>query len=81
MFVAVILADSKTKLVIPISWIYSLDIVQIFNRGVSHSKNHKIFYHKNKNTEPNFRLRVRNIFDENVHACYHAKILNGFGKE
>lgn len=80
MFAVVLLKESKTKLVIPISWIYSLDIVQIFNRGVSHTKNHKIFYYKDKKTEPNFRLPIRIIFDENVHACYIAKILHGLGK-
>lgn len=80
MFVACILIESKEKVVIPISWFASLDIVQIFNIGKVRAKVHKIFYFKDKSVDPNFRLPLRIDFDENVRACYNANILFGFRK-
>lgn len=69
MFVAIILTESKVKVVIPISWFASIDIVQIFNIGKVRGKVHK-----------NFRLPLRSEFDEDVRACYNTNIFYGFGK-
>lgn len=80
MFVACILTESKVKVVIPISWFASLDIVQIFNIGKVRGKVHKIFYFKDKSVDPNFRLSLKSEFDEDVRACYSANVLYGFRK-
>lgn len=80
MFVACILLPSKEKVVVPISWFSSFDLVQIFNRGKNSAKVHKIFYYKDKSVDPNFRLPVRRDFDENVRACYNANALFAFRK-
>lgn len=57
------------------TWVHSLDIVQIFNRGISNSKNHLVYYSQDKNDDPNFKLPIRDFFDENdQRGCYYAKI-------
>lgn len=80
MFVACILIESKEKVVIPVSWFASLDIVQIFNIGKVRGKVHKIFYFKDKSVDPNFRLPLQREFNEEVCACYEANVLYAFRK-
>lgn len=83
MYVVVILTATKTKLVIPIQWFESIDFVQVFRVGISKAKVHKIFYDSDLDSDPNFRLPIRNEFDANgpnPPACYHAKVLQGFGE-
>lgn len=80
MFVACILIGSKEKVVIPVSWFASLDIVQIFNIGRVRGKVHKIFYFKDKSVDPNFRLPLQTVFNADVRACYEANVLHAFRK-
>lgn len=80
MYVTVILIESRYRVVIPVKYIFSIDIVQIYNRGMSRNKNHIIYYSNDDSDEPNFRLPIRNYFDPNVPACCKARILNIFGK-
>lgn len=80
MFAAIILIESKEKLVIPSKWIYSLDIVQVFNIGISHTKTHKIFYSPNLNDEPDFKASLEREFTIQRKCCYEAKIYRFFGK-
>lgn len=83
MYFAVILSATKTKLVIPIQWISSIDIAQVFNIGLVKSKQHKIFHCDDMNADPNFRLDIRTDFNENggnPPACYIAQILCCFRK-
>lgn len=79
MFATVILTASHVRLVIPLKYILSLDIVQIYNRGISRTKDHIIYFSSDHTEEPNFRLPLKIEFDANVPACYWAKILNIFG--
>lgn len=79
MFATVILTASHVRLVIPLKHILSLDIVQIYNRGNSRTKNHIIYFSPDDSEEPNFRLPLRTEFDQNIPACYWAKVLNIFG--
>lgn len=63
------------------AWVYSLDIVQVFKRGISNTKNHLILYSKNKNDDPYFKLPVRDFFDDAADfGCYYAKIRECAGK-
>lgn len=74
MFHSILLVKSKTKLVIPSKWAYSLDFVQIFIRGISPTKVHKIFYFNDQSVEADFTLPVRDAFDPSVPACYLVQI-------
>lgn len=80
MFATVILVESQERLVIPLKYILSLDIVQIYNRGISRTKRHVIYFYIDDTDEPNFRLPIRNDFNQNEPACYYTHILNVFGK-
>lgn len=80
MFACIVLENSKQKLVIPLKWIYSIDITQIMNYGISHTKQHVVFYCNDPDEEPNFRLPIQNDFDENQNACYYARVLHIFGE-
>lgn len=80
MFATVILLESLERLVIPIKYVLSLDILQIYNRGISRTKKHIIYYSPDDDDEPNFQLAIKDDFEENVPACYKARILNVFGK-
>lgn len=71
--------NGNVKKEIPFTWIHSIDIVQVFNRGISHTKKHLIYYSEDKSDEPNFKLPVRDIFDENNGGCYYAYILYSAG--
>lgn len=80
MFACVILEVSKKKLTIPLKWIYSFDITQALNYGISHTKQHVVYYCNDSDEAPNFRLPIQNDFDENQSGCYYAHILHIFGK-
>lgn len=82
MWFSVILMAIKTKLVVPIQWFQSIDITQVFRVGLRNSKVHKIFYADDYNVDPNFRLPIRNQFNENGDnppARYEVKVLKCFG--
>lgn len=83
MWFLVILTATKTKLVVPIQWFQSIDIAQVFQIGLRNSKVHRIFYDADYNTDPNFRLPIRNEFNEhgeNPPARYEVKVLKCFGQ-
>lgn len=80
MFAAVILKQSKEKIVVPIKWIAGLDIVQIFNRGISHTKCHLIFHSMNRDEEPNFTAEMKQKFDGEGSFCYEGKVLHVWGE-
>lgn len=79
MFAVVVLLHSRKKLIVPISWIKSLDITQIFNYGISHTKNHTVFYAP-ENTEPDFSLDIKENFDEIASGLYISRIRHIWGK-
>lgn len=67
--------NGQVKKEIPFSWVHSVDIVQIFNRGISRAKNHLVYYSDDKLEEPDFKLPVQDVFEENdERGCYHAKV-------
>lgn len=80
MYVTVILLHSRVRVVIPVKYIFSLDIVQVYNRGISRNKDHIVYYSSDDSDEPNFRLPIKKEFDPFEPACYEARILNTFGK-
>lgn len=80
MFAVVILTQSKVKLVIPIKWVSSLDIIQIFNYGVSHTKDHLIFYSSVDDDDPDFGTEKKREFVMNDIGCYDARIMSIWGK-
>lgn len=71
------------KKIIPIKWIQNLSSEQfavLLNHGAhGHKSVYKIFYPPNISEEPDFRLNVKDICDNDRPACCMAKILNGFG--
>lgn len=73
--------NGNVKKEVPFGWIRSVDVVQIFNRGINRTKNYLIFYSKDKTDEPSFKLAVQHIYDEtDVRGCYYAKIRNTTGE-
>lgn len=80
MHASIILKESKVKLVIPIKWIESLDIVQVMNIGIRHTKDHVIFYSSNESIEADFTAQMRTVFDETAPARYIGKVLSIWGK-
>lgn len=80
MFAVVKLSQSTEKLVIPVKWIYSFDIVQALNYGLSKTKSHIIFYSPNLQAEPNFRLPLRDSLENGSDGCYKAHFKYLLGK-
>lgn len=74
MFFVVKSKDSNEKLVIPVKWIYSFDIVQGLDYGISKTKSHIIFYSPKLQVQPNFRLPLRDRFENGRDGCYKAHI-------
>lgn len=80
MYVAVILTtEPLKKVIIPIQWFQSVDVVQVFNTGVSKTKLHKVFFCGDIKEDPNFRLPIEKKFVDRP-ACYQAKVKCGFSK-
>lgn len=78
--IVILLTEPKRLAVVPMSWFPSLDIVQIFNRGVSRTKNHRLFYSPNREDEPDFTLPVQRNFHQDIRASYEGKILSAWGE-
>lgn len=74
MYVVVILVESKTVLAIPAAYVQKLDVVAMMNSGLKAWKKHLIFFSP-ENHKPDFHVRIRKDFDENVNALYWANIL------
>lgn len=82
MFSIVLLkTEPKQLAIIPTSWFASLDIIQIFNYGISRTKRHRIYYAQNMDDEPNFRLKLSTIFDENATSNYLATVHSVWGRK
>lgn len=77
MYFVVILVESKKLLAIPASYVLKLDIVRKINSGLKNWNNQLIFYSP-ENHDPNFKLAVREDFDENADGIYRANILKTF---
>lgn len=80
MFVTVVLIYSKKKLVIPIKWVYSLDILQLLNGCNIRDRVYTIYYSTDLTSEPNFHLPISIHFDEVKPAIYKAQVGRFFGK-
>lgn len=80
LFAAVILKHSREKLVVPIKWVGNLDVLQIFNIGISHTKDHLVYFSKKLSEEPDFTAEKRQYFDEDGSFCYDGKVLHIWGK-
>lgn len=80
MFAVIFLFEANQNLVIPVKWIKSFDIIQAINRGISHTKVHKVFYCNDFSLEPNFNTPMRQEFQAENTGCYDANIKYIFGK-
>lgn len=79
--IVILLTEQKQLTVVPMSWFPSLDIIQIFNKGVSKTKSHRLFFSPNSNDEPNFKLPIPKKFQPDICANYEGKILSVWGKK
>lgn len=80
MFVTIFLTDFKKKLVIPVKWVHSLDILQLLNGYHVRSKIYTIFYSSNLEVEPNFGMPISEVFNEDISGCYRTQVGNFFGE-
>lgn len=77
MYFAVILMESKKLLVIPASYVLKLDVVGKINSGLKSYKRQVVFFSP-ENHYPNFKLPIREDFDESTDGIYMANILKAF---
>lgn len=71
--ISILLTRPKHLVVIPLSWIASLDIVQIFNIGISKTKKHRLFYSSELAVEPSFKMNIEYFFMPDNRANYWGK--------
>lgn len=81
-FLVSLKTETKTTIIVPLKWIYSLDIIKLLNYGVLVQKKIDVlvYFGTNLKDEPDFNCKVLEIFDLNRSACYRATIIRGFGK-
>lgn len=80
MYSIVLLHTQPRKLtILPIGWFQSLDIVQIFNIGISNNKLHRVFYSPDLNDDPDFELDLSEVFAEDVKANHMATVRSVWG--
>lgn len=73
MIVVLRLKNDKRKTVwVPAHWCSGFSMKNIYNSGLSKTKDITVFYSKNKKTVPNFNLMISDVFVEED-ACYTAR--------
>lgn len=77
MYFAVILQD-KTKLCIPVYWVFAINTVDAYKNGVNRNEKRRIFHSKDENATPNFLLPVRYTYCADKNSCYLGRILSVF---
>lgn len=81
MFFGIFLTASGQNILIPLKWIFNLDVNYLLSNGVDSSEDYLIFHANNFAKDANFLAPVERFFDsENEQgACYHGKIFKIFG--
>lgn len=79
--VALLHTQPKQHKVLPLSWFASLDVVQIFNIGISYTKLHRVFYSPDLKDDPNFKLELSEVFAEDLKANYMSTVRSVWGNE
>lgn len=80
-FVALLHTQPRRLTILPMSWVASLDVVQIWNIGVSQTKKHRVFYSPDLHDEPDFKLDLSEVFAENSKANHLATIRSTWGND
>lgn len=79
--VAAYLIDCAKIVVIPAKFIYKLSFAKSINNRVNRNQIHLIFWSENEQDQPNFHLQVSKKFSQNRKMCFHANLLQAFGKD
>lgn len=67
--------------VVPLKYIYQLDLVKSLNNRINRNQKHLLFWSNNLTKVPNFNLPIEfNRFDPTVDSCFNAKLLKVFGE-
>lgn len=77
----VILLEDKTRLCIPASWVFAINVAKAFTHGFNRNEKKIIFFSNNGNETPNFLLPIKSTFDLNQNSCYRGYIKNVFGSK
>lgn len=74
------------SIIIRKDWIFGLNECKTLNSGVNRNQNHVIFYSIDENSEADFTVDKKNMFDgdieeaERANALYSARIYRFFGE-
>lgn len=79
MFAVVTLKNSLNIKVVPIDWIYGLDLADTVNNGVNNEVTVLVFYSKNRK-HANFNLPINIQFNSEDDGCYLARLNKYFRK-
>lgn len=77
MFAVVVLEKNLKNVVVPISWILSIDLKNLIKDGINLSQKYIIFYSATEK-EPVFNLPCDGEFDDD--GCFYGRIIEFFGK-
>lgn len=72
--------NSNKNIVIPIKWIYQIDLGNICNDGINHSITYKVFFSANKFETPDFNSKVIENGFGAQRGIYKARLLWYSGK-
>lgn len=79
MYFGVFLINAKRNILVPMKWIFQLNVNHIVNNGLNSTEEYLIFYSKDLSKGANFLAPIGDRFTQED-ACYYGKIFKVFGK-
>lgn len=78
LFIVCKLVNIPKIVVVPINFIFELDLVKSLNYRLNRNQTHLMFWSSDHTKNPNFDLDISHRFEHNVDACFNIKILKAF---
>lgn len=74
------IVDCKKIVVVPIKFIYELDLAKSLNNRLNRNQVHLMFWSNDFTKKPNFDLAPSHQFEFSTDSCFNVKLLRAFGK-
>lgn len=80
LYVAVKIINLPKIVVVPIRYIYQMNLAKSLNNRINRNQTHHMFWSNEHNKEPNFDLEISRQFIPEIDSCYNVKLLKVFGE-
>lgn len=80
LIVVVKIIDHPTIVLVPLEYIYELNLAKTLNNRINRNQHHLMFWSADHTKEPNFDLPISHQFNPVIDACFNVKLLKVFGE-